>query len=500
VSNVPTFNLQKCQRLLAYLLSFHAIPNSFAYAKSATRFFSSKSELFAQNTRGWGWVASLCGPSAPQRYLFRHCSFADHYSRGPHQAENPLPEAESKTKMRPIPPYGGCHAEVAMRKMRILLVVLFSLFCSGSLSAQQIGKYVPIQAGSEVDHALTAINAATDPAQKLALIDQFAAGPGKEGNYPIMADGLYVDYYLAQKNYDKAFEYGDKLFALDADNFQNAMNMIRAASEKGDADRLISYGEKTQGVLQRYNSSPPPAGTDAKLWEQQKAQTLESNKDSITYIQQAVFSGAYQVKDVAKRAALLARFAQIFPDSAYANQALGVAAAAYQQAQNAPKMLEVANGLLAKDPNNLGMLLLLSDYYSEKGEQLDKAEAYAKKAVSLLDAAQKPEGATDEQWAQQKALQKGLALSSLGQVNIEKKDNVQAVTNLKAAARLLKSDDGSYARNQYRLGFALLNLKRNPEAKEAFTQAASVNSPYKALAQDKLKAMSGAGPARRKPS
>jgi hypothetical protein len=41
-----------------------------------------------------------------------------------------------------------------------------------------------------------------------------------------------------------------------------------------------------------------------------------------------------------------------------------------------------------------------------------------------------------------------------------------------------------------------LNLKRNAEAKEALTQAASVNSPYKALALEKLKASAGA--ARRK--
>src|SRR5438309_6422495 len=101
---------------------------------------------------------------------------------------------------------------------------------------------------------------------------------------------------------------------------------------------------------------------------------------------------------------------------------------------------------------------------------------------------------TDDQWKQQSGLQKGLALSSLGQINIQKKDNAQAVTNLRAAAPLLKPDDGSYARNQYRLGFALLNLKRNPEAKDAFTQAASVNSPYKALAQEKLRASAGAAP------
>lgn len=385
------------------------------------------------------------------------------------------------------------------QRTRLLGAFFLLLGFACLLHAQQIGKFVPIQAGSEADHAVTEISAAADPAQKLALIDKFAAGPGKEGDLPILVNGLYVDHYISQKNYDKAFEYGDKLFALDPDNFSNAMNMIRAASEKGDLDRLASYAEKAGGILKRYKEAPAPAGTSDTAWEDQKARTLESNKDGITYIQQAVFSGAYQNKDAGKRAGALVRFAQMFPDSPYANQALGVAATAYQQAQNAQKMLEVANGLLARDPNNVGMLLLLADYYSEKGEQLDKAEAYAKKAIAVLGTAKKPEGVTDEQWMQQSALQKGLALGSLGQVNIEKKDNAQAVVNLKAAAALVKSDDVSYARNQYRLGFALLNLKRNAEAKDAFTQAASVNSPYKALAQEKLKAASGAA-ARRKPS
>jgi tetratricopeptide (TPR) repeat protein len=384
-----------------------------------------------------------------------------------------------------------------MRRSKWLSGALFLLGLSaGPVFGQQIGKFVPIQAGSDADHAMTEINAATDPAQKLALIDKFAAGPGAEGDNAILADGLYVDYYIDQKNYDKALEYGDKLFALDPDSFQNAMNMIRAASEKGDSERVVVYGEKAAGILARYKEAPAPANTAPQVWDEQKAKTLESNKDGVAYIQQAVYNGAIRAADPGKRAALLARFAQAFPDSPYTNQALGVAATSYLQAQNAPKMLEVANGLLAKDPNNLGMLLLLSDYYCDKTDQLAKAETYSKKAISLLDAAPKPDGLTDDQWAQQKGLQKGLALSSLGQVNIEKKDNLHAVENLKAAAPLLKPDDGSYGRNQYRLGFALLNLKKTPEAKEAFTQAASVNGPYKALAQDKLK--TAAAPAGRK--
>ena len=385
-----------------------------------------------------------------------------------------------------------------MRRMKWLTGAVILLGAWNVAMAQQIGKYVPIQAGSDVDHALNEINATADAAQKLALIEKFAEGPGKEGDYPLVADGLFVEYYLAQKNYDKAFEYGDRVFGLDPDSFQNAINMVRAAAEKGDVDRLISYGEKAGGIIQRYKAAPAPAGTQEASWQEQKARTLEANKDSYTYIQQLVFRGVYQVKDPLKRATLLVKFAQAFPDSAFANQALGVAATAYQQAQNTAKMLEVANGLLAKDPNDVGMLLLLSDYYGEKGDQLDKAEAYAKKAISTLETVAKPESVTDEQWTLQKALQKGLALSSLGQINIEKKENAQAVENLKAAAALVKPDDVSYARNQYRLGFALLNLKRNAEAKEAFTQAASVNSPYKGLAQDKLKGL--AAPTRRKAS
>jgi tetratricopeptide (TPR) repeat protein len=380
---------------------------------------------------------------------------------------------------------------------RLMFVLAWMTASATAPAYAQIGKYVPIPAGSDADHALSEINATTDPTQKFALIDKFAASIA-QGDMAIVADDLYVNYYIAAKNYDKAFEYGDKLFALDPDNFANGVNMVRAAQEKGDTNKLFSYGDKVSGILKRYQDAPAPEGKSQADWDNQKKQTLQNAHDSLIYVQQLIFNGAYQTPEVTNRAALLVRFAQMFPDSPYASQAMGVAAASYRQTQNAPKMLEAANGVLTKDPDNVGMLILLADYYSEKGEQLDKAEAYAKKAGSALDTAKKPDGLTDEQWQQQSALQKGLALSALGQVNIQKKNNAQAVENLKAAAPLLKPDANSYARNQYRLGFALLNLKKVPEAKAAFTDAASVESPYKALAQAKLKAMSGPATTRAK--
>jgi tetratricopeptide (TPR) repeat protein len=378
-------------------------------------------------------------------------------------------------------------------------LLLFAYVSAGSspASAQTIGKYVPIPAGSDADKALTEVNAATDPAQKLALIDKFASTVGP-GDMAIVADDLYVNYYIAAKNYDKAFEYGDKLFELDPDNFNNGVNMVRAAAEKGDADKAFAYGDKLTAIVKRFQDKPAPEGTNDASWADQKKRVLESAHDNLTYAQQLLFNSAYQTKDASKRATYLVHFAQIFPNSPYADQALGVAAATFQQTQNTPKMLDTANGLLAKDPNNLGMLILLADYYSEKGEQLDKAEASAKKAISVLGTSNKPGGMTDDQWAQQSGLQKGLALSALGQVNLLKKNNAGAVDNFRSASPLLKPDAGSYARNQYRLAFALLNLKKVPEAKVALTEAASVNSPYKQPAQDKLKALNAAVAARAK--
>jgi tetratricopeptide (TPR) repeat protein len=378
-----------------------------------------------------------------------------------------------------------------MHGHRILSALFLAAFFAAIPLRAQLGINVIVSAGSEVDHQLNDISAATDPAAKLKLIDAFSAAH-PEGDLQILADEQYVNYYLNAKQYDKVFEYGDKLFALDPDNFSNAVNMVRGANEKGDTDHLFAAGEKAAGILQRFKAQPPPAGTSPEAWKIQQQHTIESIKDNQDYIEQSLMTAAFQQKDPTKKAALLVRFANLYPDSPNAGRALGAAAAAYQQAQNRPKMLETANSALAKDPDNIGILLLLADDYSEKGEQLDKAEANARKAASLCDAAKKPEGVNDADWQKQMNLQKGLAFSALGQINLQKRLNPAAVDSLTKAAPLLKPNAAVYARNQYRLGFAYLNLKKTVEAKQAFTDAASVDSPYKGPAQDKLKGIAAA--------
>lgn len=381
--------------------------------------------------------------------------------------------------------------------MRRTIPALIALLMLAASAEAQIGRRISIRAGTPEDKALAEITAASDPAKKLELLDRFLADFG-QGDMALVAYEAYIAHYACAKNYEKVFEYGDKALALDPDSFNTAFSLVRAAQEKSDTAKLFTYGERISGILQRYKASPPPEGEDAANWDRKKAMAINENQDNINFVQYALVAAAGQTADPATRAKYLESYLAAFPDSPYAANAESSLAFAYQQAQNTAKMIEVAQKALTHDANNLGMLLLLSDFWSERGEQLGKAEEYARKALGVLAQTPKPVNLTDEQWAQQKSLQQGLANSALGQIHIRAGRNAQAADAFRAAAPLLKSDAYSYARNQYRLGFALINLKRMPEARTAFTEAASVESPYKGPAQEKLKSFSPA-PARKRP-
>jgi len=372
---------------------------------------------------------------------------------------------------------------------RFVVCAAFVMFAASSAVAQ-IGKSVSVAAGTPEDKALTDIYAATDGPDKIALLDKFMADYGK-GDMELLGDQLYVQSYLAQKNYAKVYEYGDKVLALDPDNFSTAVIMVHAAEEQGDSKKLFEAGEKVAGIITRYKSAPPPEGTAADAWATQRQGVLKTVEGDVGYVQYALLNAAYKTTDAATRAALLERYAAIFPDSTYTLSAREQAAIAYQQAQNAPKMLAAAQSLLASNPDDISMLILLADTWCNDPAHLDKAAAYAQHALDLLAQAKKPDNVDDDQWQKQVALQKGLAYSSLGEVNVNKNRNPQAVDEFKQASPLLKSDTFSYAQNQYRLGFTLAKMQRIPEARVVLTEVVGLNSPYKSRALETLNKIGG---------
>lgn len=370
-----------------------------------------------------------------------------------------------------------------MRRAWLFLIAI--LLLAAATADAQIGKRVILQAGTPEEKAISAIGAATDPAEKLALIDKFLADFG-QGEMAVLAYEQYVTYYAAQKNYAKTSEYAEKLLAVDPDNFSAAINLVTAAAGVNDTTKLFASGERVSAILVRYKAAPAPEGVDASAWAAEKEKNLSAVQESARYAKYQLINAAFQTRDPAAQAGLLERFVIAFPDGQYASSARERIPIAYQMARSFPKMVESAESVLTQEPKHPTLLVLLADYYSEQGTQLEKAEKYGRQAVDQLGSATRPDGVADADWQKQTALQTGVAWSSIGQVYINQKKDAQALDAFQKAAPLLKPDATSYARNEYRMGFALINLKRLPEARAAFAEAASVQSPYRALAQEKL--------------
>ena len=381
--------------------------------------------------------------------------------------------------------------------MKPLTFFLGAFLIFTTTASAQIGKSVSVAAGTPEDKDLAAIYEAPDGPDKIALLDKFMSDHGT-GDLALLADQLYAQTYLAQKNYAKVYEYGDKALVLDPEDFSALILMVHAAGEQGDAPKIYVLGEKVGPLLARYQASPVPAGMSEEQWAGQKSQNLKDAQADIHYVQYSMVNAAYKTTNMPARIQLLERYAKAFPDSQYTLGVREQTAIAYQQAQNTPKMIEAAQSILAKDPDNISMLLLLADNWSESGQQLDKAAVYAKKALVLLGQAKKPDNVADDQWQKQVSIQKGLAYSALGQVYVNNNQNAQAVDAFKQASPLLKSDSFSYGRNLYRLGFTLAKMQRTPEARIVLTEAASVNSPYKAKAQETLNKIGGSTKTTRK--
>src|SRR5580704_12377659 len=166
-----------------------------------------------------------------------------------------------------------------MQRFMILIAFLLSI---AATATAQIGKSVSVAAGTQEDKALAEIYGAPDGPEKVALLDKFMADFGK-GDMELLGDQLYVQTYLAQKNYAKVYEYAAKALALDPTNLSAAVSVVHAAEGQGDVKKLYDAGDKVAEIIAQYRNAPPPEGAAPDQWTQQKATNLANVQGDIGY-------------------------------------------------------------------------------------------------------------------------------------------------------------------------------------------------------------------------
>jgi tetratricopeptide (TPR) repeat protein len=172
------------------------------------------------------------------------------------------------------------------------------------------------------------------------------------------------------------------------------------------------------------------------------------------------------------------QYLQKYPTGHYAEQVYARLTNAYFQKQQFDKMYAASDKALSMNPNDVTVLVLVgwviphnydpNDVDADR--RLTKAENYEKHAIELLTAMTKPDNITDEQFNKAKAASLAQAHSGLGLVYFRQQQFDKAVTEMQAAVKLDTTPDSV---DLYILGVSLGQLKRYPEAADAFQKCAA---------------------------
>ena len=368
---------------------------------------------------------------------------------------------------------------------------------SWPLAAQQAhscSKFTVI-VGSPEDKLMLAMNGASDPNAKVALLEKFAQ-EHSDSNYLPCAEQLLTKYYAQLQQYDQAIAAGQKAVAanyLDVpfleDLLQAYISSGKASDEAFDIIFKAAPQIKAEAVIPRNTSE-----TDAQF-EAAKKNAEQQAKDAASYMAYALFQLLPRVTDPSQQIKLLDQFTQAYPEAAkeQATRLNYRYAIAYTQSNQPEKADEYSEKAIASDPNNIEALNLVSyDYALRRRTNQAKAEEYAKKVLSLIPTMKKPEGVSDEEFKTQQDTQEGMARLTIGFLDLEKTGpshrTAGAIKQLEQAANLLKASPELQGQAYYFLGYSYEALypPDHYRARAALERAASIHCSMQGQARELL--------------
>jgi tetratricopeptide (TPR) repeat protein len=356
----------------------------------------------------------------------------------------------------------------------VLVVLAVPLFAYA-----QAGQ-IMIPAGSPEDQALQAISKEQDAQKRLAMyedfVQKFSSNPAAQayGNWQI------AQYYQNAGDRQKALQYGDKALAAAPGNLDILVMQANLAQQMNDNAKVIDYA--VQGG-EAYNSlgKNKPSGTSDTDFANQTAQAKDAGKNSYQFLEAAAFNAIAADNDAKTRMAHIERFTPAFPNSRFEDSVTSYAMVALSQLNDVPRLVAYGEKTLAANPNSLPTLLLLANAYADdpKPGSLDKAAAYAQKAITVANA-----DAPDADPSRK--LSAGVAHSTLGYVYEKQAKTAAAIPQLRAACTLLQGQTDQYPIALYRLGFGYAKLNKLTEARQILTEAAAMPGPVQQPARDLL--------------
>jgi tetratricopeptide (TPR) repeat protein len=350
--------------------------------------------------------------------------------------------------------------------------------------------HIVIAAGTPEDHDLTAITSEQDAQKKLAMytdfVQKYATNPAAVayGNWQIS------QAYQSTGDLQKGLDYGDKALAGSPHNLDILVGQASMAQQAKDNAKLLDYAVKGGEVCASVGKQTKPEGGSDEEFARQVAEEKTAVQGSCDFLETSGFNAITSETDPHNRMTFIEKFSAAFPASKFQDQVSSYAMYTLGPGQlnDQPRLIAYCEKTLTINPNSLVALLELASYYSEDAKPGGSAKAigYAQKALTVANA-----DAPDADKTHKTAA--GAAHSTLGYAYMKQDKTAAAITELKAAAGLLKGqDDVQYAIALYRLGYAYAKLSRNSEAREVLTEAVKISGPVQSMSQDLLNKVNAA--------
>lgn len=355
-----------------------------------------------------------------------------------------------------------------MKKVSTLLFILVAL---ASLMTAQHAKpvYDPeTKEGLLIQH----IQQETDPSEKLHYMEQFAV------QYPTHSSIAWVyeqlqPAYMKDKAWDEAMRIGEKRVAVEPENLDAAKLSLKAAESKGNQDDIAKWADCEWKMASQIAAKGGRNAADAQQTQ--------------LYAEYSLFNIAQQTTDPARRLELLKSLQERNPKSPYAENIPAECFAIYKKLNQMDKAVALANETLAADPDNLDMLMAVSEYRFGREEARDKVIASMVHVIEVLGKKPRPDNLGEEDWAKKKSHVLGAAYYMGGVSSSIAGQYGRADQMLRAALPLIAGDATQEATALYQLGVTNYHLADNTpsRAREALAywrRCASIKSNFQAQA------------------
>jgi tetratricopeptide (TPR) repeat protein len=360
-----------------------------------------------------------------------------------------------------------------------------------------LGIRVNIAAGTAEDSIFSELELEKDPRARATKLEAIIQRYGPDNPLTLLAYSMLQEACLAGELYPQAEAAGNELLRRDPHGFPGTVRQARASAGQGKMEEALAYAGRAQQLLQELDQAPVPEGASAESWASQKQRLGEGAKadlDSLSY--DLLVKGA-GMGDPAGKGKFMESYLNTFPDSPYRGSAyVNLAVAAQQQGDVAGMVKWSEEGLKAFPTDGL-LMVMAATALVERGssgagptrQDLDRARELGTRLVDLLT--KEPEkiplpGDTEEERAATKQLWEGLAHLVLGQVALHEGSTdppvtakiEQAIGQFKTAGPMVQADAGSYARNQFLLGFAYAKVGDFDLARPVLNEVAGTQTPY----------------------